>query len=234
MVDSGSDGDGKGRAVRVIRNLARRIRHRRTSSRREPVERETLRQLPHGTGLRIHVGAGPVRLDGWLNTDIGGSAEYHLDATKPWPLDAGSVAYVFSDNMIEHLTLDEARAFLREARAVMAEGAWLRIVTPDPGGVARAYLLDDEAAEAMTARHRRAGYRIEHRVDLLRAIYHENGHCAGYLFDEAALRSELEQAGFRVIRRTELGHSPDPVLQGLDKRTEPGDQSLLLAMEAQA
>ena len=146
----------------MIRNLARRIRHRKTSSRRKPVERGKPRHLPHGTGLRIHVGAGPVRLDGWLNTDIGESAEYHLDATKPWPLDAGSVAYIFSDNMIEHLTLDEARAFLREARAAMADGAWLRIVTPDPGGVARAYLLDDEAAEAMTARASPSG--VPHRA----------------------------------------------------------------------
>ena len=110
----------------------------------------------------------------------------------------------------------------------------MRIVTPDPEGVARAYLLDAAAGDRMIERHRRHGYRIEHRVDLLRSIYHENGHCDGYLFDEAALRSELEAAGFHDVRRSVLGMSHEPALSGLDTRTEPGDELLLLAIEAQA
>jgi predicted SAM-dependent methyltransferase len=193
-----------------------------------------LKDVPLGDEVRIHVGAGGVKLPGWLNTDVRGNADYYLDVTHPWPITGGTVRYVFSDNMIEHLTLDQGRAFLKEAHAALVPGGWIRIVTPDPGGVARAYLIDDAAAEAMTERHRRAGYRIEHRVDLLRSIYHENGHETGYLYDEAALRAELAAAGFRTIRRAPLGGSEDPVLSGLDLRTGLGDQSLLIAIEAQA
>jgi predicted SAM-dependent methyltransferase len=182
---------------------------------------------------RVHVGAGRIKLPGWIDTDITPTSIY-LDATSLWPVAAGSVELVFSDNMIEHLTLDQARRFLRAAHVAMRPGGWIRIVTPDPEGVARAYLLDAHAGDQMIERHRRHGYRIEHRVDLLRSIYHESGHCEGYLFDEAALRAELEAAGFREVRRSALGRSDEPALSGLDTRTEPGDELLLLAIEAQA
>ena len=207
------------------------MRRRREVARRRADLARVLEE--HSPPYRVNVGSGRMELAGWINTDVDRVRPY-LDATKPWPMPAGSVGHVFSDNMIEHLKLDQARAFLREAHRAMAPGGRIRIVTPDPEGVARAYLLDAEAAEAMTERHRRAGYRMEHRVDLLRVIYHESGHCQGYLFDEAALRFELEAAGFRDVVRAELGRSSDPVLAGLDTRTGPGDASLLLAIEAMA
>jgi predicted SAM-dependent methyltransferase len=217
------------------RRWARRAKRMARGATGQPPGRSRwLRDAPMAGEIRIQVGAGGTNLPGWLNTDIDGSADYYLDATQPWPVRAGSVAYVFSDNMIEHLTLDQGRAFLQAAHDALAPGGWIRIVTPDPEGVSRAYLLDDPAADAMIERHRRAGYRIEHRVDLLRSIYHENSHTEGYLYDEAALRAELAAVGFRTIRRASLGHSEVPVLSGLDARTESGDQSLLLAIEAQA
>lgn len=55
-----------------------------------------------------------------------------------WP-DA-SVAVVYSSHFIEHLTRDDARAFLRECYRVLAPGGICRIVTPDLHAWARQYI----------------------------------------------------------------------------------------------
>ena len=87
--------------------------------------------------IRINVGAGSTRLDGWLNTDVGGRAPYYLDATKPWPVAPCSVAFIYADNMLEHVKLEEARAFLRHAYAALEPGDLIRIATPDVEGTAQ-------------------------------------------------------------------------------------------------
>jgi hypothetical protein len=51
----------------------------------------------------VHIGAGGVELPGWVNTDVNWPTRYWLDATRRWPFGEGTVARVFSDNVIEHL-----------------------------------------------------------------------------------------------------------------------------------
>ena len=184
--------------------------------------------------MRIQVGASASRLPGWLNTDIARGAEYYLDATQPWPVPDGSVAYVYGDNFIEHLTLPEARAFLAHARRAMAPQGRIRLVTPDVGTTARLYLDGGLEQEAALARHRKHGYQVDYPVDLLRILFAESEHWRGYCFDEVSLRSELDAAGFVNVRRLHVGQSDDPVLRDLEDRTEPIEDRLQLVLEATA
>jgi predicted SAM-dependent methyltransferase len=181
--------------------------------------------------MRIQVGGSSVQLPGWINTDISGGAEYYLDAASPWPVRDGAVAYVYADNFIEHLTLPLARAFLGYARRALAPGGRIRLVTPDAETTARLYLEGGPETDAAMNRHRRHGYEITYPVDLLRVVYAESGHWLGYIFDEASLRAEMEGAGFADVERCHVGQSADPVLRGLEKRTEPIEDRLQLVLE---
>jgi predicted SAM-dependent methyltransferase len=187
-----------------------------------------------GTDLRLHVGAGSVVLAEWLNTDIDGSARLFLDATRPWPVGDGSVSFVFADNFIEHLALDDARQFLTHARAALRPGGILRLVTPDVRSTARAYVEGNPALDAMLERHRRHGYRVEHGVDVLRIVFATGRHWEGYLYDEDALTTELRNAGFVDIQVCHVGESTHPELRALELRSEPIDDSLQLVLEASA
>ena len=220
--------------IGVLRRGRRWLRRRGRQllgTRRLPPADAPKRPLLPSDATKVHVGAGPVRLDGWANTDLSGKADYYLDATGHWP--ATGVTHVFADNVIEHLTLDGARAFLREARAAMTPGGRIRLVTPDAEASARAYIDRTPDLEALIVRHRMNGYAMAHPADVLRVVFSLNGHHNGYVFDLASMRAELEAAGFVNVERVPMGESSDPELRGIDSRTEPIDDLLLLTVEAE-
>jgi len=66
----------------------------------------------------------------------------------PWPSESFDVAY--HSNFLEHLEQRDAKAFLGECRRVLRPGGILRVVVPDLGVQARAYL--DALADARAGR----------------------------------------------------------------------------------
>jgi predicted SAM-dependent methyltransferase len=181
---------------------------------------------------RVELGARATRREGWIPTDIWWRARYHLDATGPWPFAPGSVSHVYGDNMIEHVPIDGARALFRHAVKAMRPGGRIRLVTPDVERCARVYLERGDLARAQLEAHRGAGTRIEHYVDILRAVFVEYEHYRGYVWDFESLANELDAAGFTTIERCELENSADPVLCGLESRVLPVDRVTMLTVEA--
>ena len=62
------------------------------------------------------------------------------DLTKPLPLTDGVASAAYSSHMLEHMFLDDARAFLRECARVMKRGAVMRMALPDAEEFARELL----------------------------------------------------------------------------------------------
>ena len=57
---------------------------------------------------KLHIGGGPRRLDGWLNTDVALlPGVVQMDATQPFPFAEAVFDYVFSEHMIEHVSLED-------------------------------------------------------------------------------------------------------------------------------
>ncbi len=181
-------------------------------------------------GVRVHIGAGRARLPGWVDTDIDWRCPAHLDLTRPWPLAAGSVAFVYGDNVIEHLSLESARVALRHAYAALAPGGVLRLATPDVEASARSYLENGELARLGMQRNREMGREFTHPVQLLAQVYVGAEHYLGFCYDYAALASEMEAAGFDV-RRCPTGESAHPQLRNLEMRTHPAESATQLCVE---
>ena len=194
-----------GRAITVARKRAGEARLR------SAIEREA-------GPVKVSFGAGTVDLPGWIDTDYTWRAEHCLDVTRPWPVPAGSIDFVYADQVIEHFPLHVGRAVLRNAFEAMAPGGRIRLATPDVERTARLYLAGGSTAAGHLARHRRRGYSAEHPVDLLRVTFCENGH--EFCFDEASLTAELEGAGFTDIRRHEVGESDVPDFRQLESRAD--------------
>lgn len=180
----------------------------------------------------VNVGAGSVRLDGWINTDVVWWSQMYLDLTRPWPVPPGGVDRIYGDNVIEHFPLDVARAVLRHCYDALRVGGAIRLATPDVERTARAYLENPELTADHLDRHRRHGYPAEHPVDMLRVTFAYHGHHRGYCFDWAALSAELAAAGFADIRRYDAGTSDDPVFCTLERRDEPTEAATELIVEA--
>lgn len=79
----------------------------------------------------LNLGGGSNCIEGCLTVDIDPRAEGYLDITKRFPLGSGVVDAVFCEEVIEHVSLDDARDMLRECLRILKPGGVIRIVTPD-------------------------------------------------------------------------------------------------------
>ena len=177
---------------------------------------------------KLQVGSGGHPLPGWLNTDmqpLRGDILY-LDAARPFPFADQSFDYVFSEHVIEHLTLERGERMLGECFRVLRPGGKLRISTPDllflvgllqpkRSSIANAYL--HWAMEQFVPDQAWAG-----PVAVINNGVRAWGH--SFIYDAATLAEAMRRAGFGEARRCEAGQSPDPELSGLENvdRAPPG------------
>ncbi|MFT7667942.1 MAG: SAM-dependent methyltransferase [Planctomycetota bacterium] len=85
------------------------------------------------SALRLHLGCGPDRREGWVNVDV--NPEFNPDIIAPASelpmLDDASCSVIESCHLFEHLTLAQARAALREWRRLLAPGGELCLELPN-------------------------------------------------------------------------------------------------------
>jgi predicted SAM-dependent methyltransferase len=152
-------------------------------------------------------------------TNVNATTRNYLDATSPWPVADGSVQYVFSDNVIEHIPLAAGRAMLQQAYNSMVPGGVIRLVTPDIRKHVEMYLAGASSVESDVAKEYRAmGLVVEHSIDLIRIPIGAFGHHEGYVYDYEVLEQELKRAGFHSVVQCEMGESEHEALRGLDIR----------------
>jgi len=116
--------------------------------------------------LKVMLGAGPVRLPGWLQTD-----KELLDVTSPsdWSalFEPESIDSLLSEHMLEHLTETEARIALTECYRYLKRGGLFRIAVPD--GYRR------DAAYVAEASPPNDGHQALYNIDTLTALLQSVG-----------------------------------------------------------
>ncbi len=180
--------------------------------------------------LQLEIG-GLTKRPGWVVTNVNAVTRNYLDATATWPIEAASVRYVYSDNVIEHIPLEAGRSMLAEAYRCLQPGGVLRLVTPDLRAHVDQYLAGVvPAGQPGAATYQQMGLTVDHPLDWVRIPIASFGHHAGYVYDFDALESELRRAGFTDVVRSDLGSSAHAALSGLDQRAEEG--GVQMAVEA--
>jgi len=197
--------------------------------------------LKSGKVLHLNAGCGNVLLSGWLNTDlldfVGADGEVtkpgqaylargHVyvkhDASDPYPIPSGAVTSVYSEHYIEHLSLVDAVAWLRELNRLLKPGGVLRLSTPDLHQYVRGYLDEKQELYNAWARGLKA-----HGVNLLprrtfrfNTLMREWGHQYLYDYDELALA--LSRVGFKDIRRCDYRVGTKHIAQHDQEWRRPG------------
>jgi predicted SAM-dependent methyltransferase len=174
-----------------------------------------LRRLPRH-GLKLHLGCGTVRLEDWVNVDIETSqADLTLDITRGLPLPDGSARLIYHEHVMEHITVEEGKACLRDWFRLLEPGGVLRIATPDLAYVVERYRGDWRNQAWL----RLPEYSfIQTPAEMLNTSMRWWDH--QYLYDEEELRRRMTDAGFRTIRRCAIGESPVPELMRLETRED--------------
>ncbi|HBB75181.1 MAG TPA: hypothetical protein DC048_12130 [Planctomycetaceae bacterium] len=174
------------------------------------------RRLHLGCGLP-GLGHGTKVLPGWTNIDLEGDGRttFAWDLTRTLPFADQSVDFIYSEHFIEHLTLAQGQALLRECRRVLTPTGVLRLSTPELRTLVEKYLTAavDEWADM--------GWKPSTPCDLLNEGLRLWGH--QYVYDHYKLTSVLLTCGFAKVARCEWGSSTHKALRDLETRPNHGD-----------
>jgi len=160
--------------------------------------------------MKLHLGSGDVRLDGWLNVDLNAAnADLHLDLRGKLPFEDESIEYIFSEHFIEHIPREDALSFLKECRRVLKRNGVLRLSTPNLKFLVLSYLScnigewEDWWQPANPCRLMNEGMRFW-------------GH--EFLYDAEELIESLREAGFKSAKFFDWGKSDFDELSELETR----------------
>lgn len=162
--------------------------------------------------MRLHIGSGPIRLDGWTNVDVTAyeGVDVVLDVRERWPFQ--NVEAIFAEHFIEHLTLTEGLAFLRECRRVLRDDGVLRLSTPNLDWV---WLTHYKPPAQLTTEEQLLGC-----LEINRA-FHGWGH--RFLYNFRTLELALHASGFAKVRPREYGQSDVEALRSLERHERHND-----------
>ena len=188
-------------------------------------EQTFLRKYLETTEIKkLHIGCGNHLIKGWLNCDLlddweimRGVPIYPLDATKPFPLANDTFDVVFSEHMIEHVSYDDGSRVLAECFRVLKPGHFIRITTPD-----LKFLIALYAAEKTDLQKRYIKWASDAFLDsrhdvetfVINNFFYKFVH--RFIYDEAALRRSMMDAGFVDVTSRPLGESPHFDLKNLE------------------
>lgn len=120
-----------------------------------------------------------------------------LDATEPLPFEDRTFGWVYAEHFIEHITLRQAVAWLKEVKRILCPGGFVRITTPDLRRYVEAYSSpDDQFFAAHRERIKEFGLPAmeSRRAWMVNQIFQFWGH--RWIYDRDELRWAGEQAGF--------------------------------------
>jgi predicted SAM-dependent methyltransferase len=135
---------------------------------------------------RLQLGAGNHPLPGWANLDLEGNS-IHWDLTRPIPVAAGSIRFVYSEHFIEHVSRADALRILTNCCNVMAVGGIIRLSTPDLKVLAGDYC----AGKVVQMPH--GDWYPETPCQMLNEALHLWGH--QFVYDEPELTGLLTRRG---------------------------------------
>lgn len=151
--------------------------------------------------LKLNLGCGTNRLDGWKNHDA------DVDITKPLPWADGSASFIFIEHCVEHVSYHEAIRFFEEARRVLGPDGVLRVTVPS---VERIRRLGTRQYFDFT---RKFGGDGTLRGALTTIIF-KHGHLMGWT--ASVMREALLYAGFAEAEERAVGESRFPELRGVE------------------
>lgn len=156
---------------------------------------DLVEQLRTNAKTGLHLGCGGHLIDGLTNCDqFNPAADMKVNATDLSPFANGSIDYIESNHMIEHLSFSEASQAFAEWARVLSPTGYVVITCPDFSG--------------LIARWNRSSSQ-ENWSKTIQMIYGSQEHSGMFhrsAFNRQTLTVKLEDVGLKVV----FGFSPFP------------------------
>ncbi len=167
----------------------------------------------HGTQshLKLNIGCGAKRKEGWVNVDLHPAADVKTDARRKLPFRSGLAAVIYSEHFFEHLEYpEEATLFLSESFRLLEPGGLFSVGVPDTESCLRAYAAGNFSWKSLGLPYVEWCDTPMHSLNFL---FHQGGEHK-HLYDAATLINILEKAGFEDARQRDF----DPTLDSEDRQ----------------
>lgn len=141
------------------------------------------------------------------------------DIVKGLPLAPRSCRAIYCSHVLEHLSLSDFRVALRNTRQLLVDKGIFRLVVPDLRVTAERFVADPgerAAMDFMTETTLGVTERRKNILGFVRAWLGNSQHL--WMWDFPSLRSELDSAGFRNIRRAQYGDSEDKMFATVEEQ----------------
>ena len=169
--------------------------------------------------LKLHLGCGKVRLDGWVNIDSDsslGTADVVWDLTRGIPVEDSSCKLVYCEHLLEHFLVEQGLLLLRECHRVLELGGVLRVAMPSLDVLIKESYLGNWRGQDWLSWPQ---YQfIKTRAEMLNIAFREWGH--KWLYDQEELHRRLKESGFKDIIDAERGASDIDDFIGLEIRKD--------------
>jgi hypothetical protein len=160
--------------------------------------------VPPPGPLRLNIGSGNARLEGWVNVDIQHLPGVDVVADVTEGLQFSGAEAVFAEHFLEHLAFDAAVSFLLESHRVLQDGGWIRLSTPNLDWVWATHYKLEAPPET----------RRDAAVALNRAFH---GWRHQFLWNREILEDVLGACGFTGVRAASYGESELAVFRGIER-----------------
>jgi SAM-dependent methyltransferase len=159
--------------------------------------------------LKINLGCGTNKLDGWSNHDA------DVDITKRLPWRDNEADVVFAEHVVEHVPYAEALCFFTECARILRPGGVCRIAVPSVERVWRAATADYiEFSSKWVPNIRSATNEHARRRGAMTNILFRHGHRAPWT--QGLLLASLFYAGFDDVIPNTPGQSDHPELRDVE------------------
>jgi predicted SAM-dependent methyltransferase len=165
--------------------------------------------------VRLNLGSGGARKEGFLNVDLFPGGDITLDLRKGLPFETGCCELIFSEHFFEHLDYPEAiSSLLGECLRVLRPGGQLKFTVPDTEWPLVDY-RDGPDAPYFRACREQSWHPSHYTTRLEHINYHfrqDNEHRFAYDFETAA--KVLKSVGFVAIEKRPF----DPAIDSPHRR----------------
>lgn len=193
---------------RAVNDLAREFRIQR-------LHRAALKRVHRyaGTGIKLNVGCGRNRKDGWVNIDLSEEADLQLDLREPLPFAENTASIIYSEHFFEHLEYpDQALGFLRESMRILRPGGLFSVGVPDTEGPLKSYASGDDAYFQDVRQHWHPAW-CNTRMHNLNYHFRQRGQHK-YAYDFETLAQILGEVGFVSVARRPFNPDLDDARRG--------------------
>ncbi len=159
--------------------------------------------------VKLHVGCGSKKIEGWLNVDLQTLPEVDLALDATASFGAWRAELVFAEHFIEHLTVREAVFFLREMHRILLDGGRMRLSTPNLDW----FLVSHSPGNLPDPRER--------SLAVNRGFY---GWAHRFLWNRELLGDALDACGFTRVSWHDYGESELEALRGLERHETYDDE----------